>query len=154
MDLTTTIAGPHCGRLLVDVGAKVIEIEIEPLDGELLRDRMSWHILRSEYQAFPVAATVRGVGTGDCPEIGGSCRHGTCRVWTGEHLKPMAEPWTECPVVDYTANLQQEIGALPSPALSTCLIRWQPMPPASHGSYSMQFRICFCTWRFSGPRRL
>jgi crotonobetainyl-CoA:carnitine CoA-transferase CaiB-like acyl-CoA transferase len=50
MDLTTTIAGPHCGRLLIDVGAKVIEIE--PLDGELLRDRMSWHLLRSEYQAF------------------------------------------------------------------------------------------------------
>ncbi len=37
LDLTTTISGPHCGRLLADVGADVVKIE--PPGGEMLRGR-------------------------------------------------------------------------------------------------------------------
>ncbi|MGA2053783.1 MAG: CoA transferase [Bradyrhizobium sp.] len=37
LDFSTTIAGPHCTRMLADVGAEVIKIE--PADGETMRSR-------------------------------------------------------------------------------------------------------------------
>jgi crotonobetainyl-CoA:carnitine CoA-transferase CaiB-like acyl-CoA transferase len=37
LDFSTTIAGPHCARMLADMGAEVIKIE--PADGETMRSR-------------------------------------------------------------------------------------------------------------------
>ena len=37
IDFSTTIAGPHCTRMLADMGAEVIKIETE--DGETMRTR-------------------------------------------------------------------------------------------------------------------
>lgn len=45
--------------------------------------------------------------------MGGSCHPGKHRFWICERLKSVAEPQSELPVVDRTADLEQEIGASP-----------------------------------------
>src|SRR5258708_31464836 len=39
LDFTTTIAGPHCTRLMADIGAEVIKIET-PDGGDMMRARL------------------------------------------------------------------------------------------------------------------
>src|SRR5262245_2604055 len=53
VDLTTTIAGPHCTRMLADLGASVVKIEAP--DGDLMRTRPPLREGASSYFGQPNA---------------------------------------------------------------------------------------------------
>jgi hypothetical protein len=58
----------------------------------------------------------RSLGKGEVDSsvqtLGGSCRFGKGRICTGKAIKSMPEPGAERAVVDRTANLERQIGAM------------------------------------------